>query len=53
MHSITQALLMQYQDNWVLKRRQNPERNDIEIAYNFHSSSLKIVYICTKTQYDL
>ena len=25
----------------------------MEIAYNLYSFSLKIVYICTKTQYDL
>ena len=53
MHSITQGLLMQYQDNWVLKRRQNPERNDMEIAHNLYSFSLKTVYICTKSQYNL
>ena len=53
MHSIMQALLMQYQDNWVLKRRQNIKRNDMEIAHNMYSFSLKIIYICTKTQYDL
>ena len=48
MHSVTQALLMQYQNNWVLKRRQNPKRNDKEFFYNLYSFSLKIVYICTR-----
>ena len=53
LHSIAQALLIQYQDNQVIKRRQNLERIDMGTAHNLYSFSLKIVYTCSKLRMTL
>ena len=45
LHSIVQALLIQYQDNQVIKRRQNLERDDMGTNHNLYSFSLKIIHM--------
>ena len=46
-------LLIQYQDDQVIKRRQNSERTDMGTVHNLYLFSLKIVYIYSKLRMNL